>query len=346
MSILNNYVCIVPFTYLEIHRNKVFGCCPSWMPEPYGDTNNIKNIWNDEQAVKTRESVLDGSYTYCDEKNCFYLSQLLHENYVSEVFIKKSDFRNIKGPQRLNLCFDRSCNLSCPSCRKDIIIANNKELEENQDILIQISKEFHDTVKTLYLSGSADPFASKTFKNLLINYDDKLFPNLTSIHLHTNGLLFDEEMWNKMSKVHKFISSFEVSIDAGTEDTYKKVRGGNWEKLISNLNFINSIDRMTDKKYSFVVQDINYKEMLTFYNLIFELKKNNYPAKVYFNKILNWGTYTDDEYFQKQIWNEEHPYFNDYLEELKKISFKPYVSHDMNDIVEKYKLKPKPNKLI
>ena len=44
-------------------------------------------------------------------------------------------------------------------------------------------------------------------------------------------------MWDSMPNVHKYVKSCEISIDAGTKDTYEnKTRlGGNWENLMNNL---------------------------------------------------------------------------------------------------------------
>ncbi|MEN6291952.1 MAG: hypothetical protein ABFD07_08065, partial [Methanobacterium sp.] len=152
--------------------------------------------------------------------------------------------------------------------------------------------------------------------------------------------LLDENMWNRIKKSHDYIKTIEISIDAATKDTYEKIRrGGNWERLIKNLNFISSIETISSKSYSFVVQDTNYKEMKMLYDLI-----NNLPHYrkdkhiVYFGKILNWGTYTDDEFLIKQIWGEHHPNFNDFLVELKKIGIKYNSTNNMSDIIEKYNL--------
>ena len=51
----------------------------------------------------------------------------------------------------------------------------------------------------IYLSGTADPFASKSFRKFLINFDKKKFPNVNHIHLHTNGLLLTKSMWEQLS---------------------------------------------------------------------------------------------------------------------------------------------------
>ena len=63
------------------------------------------------------------------------------------------------------------------------------------------------------------------------------------IHIHTNGILWTEQLWERMKSVHPFVKSCEISIDAATQDTYEnKTRiGGKWETLLKQLDFIINI---------------------------------------------------------------------------------------------------------
>jgi MoaA/NifB/PqqE/SkfB family radical SAM enzyme len=191
----------------------------------------------------------------------------------------------------------------------------------------------------LYLSGSADPFASKSIRKFLLNLDLSKFPSLNHIHLHTNGLLLTEEIWNRLKHLHHLIKTVEVSVDAATKETYELIRrGGTWEILLNNLKFISTLN-LKDVRTSFVVQDTNYLEMSAFYSLMMSIF--NSKVDVYFNKITNWGTYTEGEFKIKQIWNETHPEFNLFLIQLHKMNKKFRCIHNMYDIMEKHL----PNKL-
>lgn len=339
-DILKEYVCNVPFNYLEIHADKVWSCCPSWLSTPIGDTDKLSEIWNGETLKQIQNSILDGSYSYCDKKLCPHLNELIHNGNVTNVFEKKSKTNNKvytkKGPLRINLAFDRSCNLSCPSCRISLIMANGKKLDIIDKTMNDVIDVFGNDVNSLYISGTADPFASKTFRNFLLNFDETKFSNLDTIHIHTNALLLDEDIWNKLTKVKKFIKTIDVSIDAAKKETYSIVRrGGDWDALQNNIKFIASISSIHKKRFSFVVQDNNYQEMFDYYKLIKNLPHNT-GYEILFTKILNWGTFSESEYKLKQIWNEEHPEFKLFLEELQKIVNQRNVITNMNDIIDKY----------
>jgi len=329
-NVLKNYVCLNPFNHLEIFEKDVYCCCPGWLKLPVGDIDNLDDIWSGENLKKIQDSVLDGSYSYCDKDLCPHLSEAFYSN-SSRYFTKKTDFIREDynhGPKIINLSFDRSCNLSCPSCRKHV-----ESQELNNNIMNDISDNFGNSVEIIMMSGAGDLFASKTHRKFLIDFDKEKYKKLASIHIQTNGLLLTKEMWDKINKLHNVIESITISIDASTKETYKIIRrGGNWDTLMENLKFISKLNCFL--YFSFIVQDTNYKEMESFYNLISNLAPS---AKIIFNKITNWGTYSDQEFKIKEIYNESHPEFNLFLNELSKVALKDKVlKTNMNDIIEKY----------
>ena len=141
-------------------------------------------------------------------------------------------------------------------------------------------------------------------------------------------------MWDSMPNVHKYVTTCEISIDAGTKDTYEnKTRlGGNWDTLINNLNFISTIKTLKSIKTSFVVQDTNYTEMETFYNLMYSIfgKKVN----VFFGKITNWGTFSEGEFKLKQVWNTEHAEHELFKKEFNKMCKNTNLFHNLYEFVD------------
>ena len=339
-----------PFNYLELHKNGVYCCCPSWLPTKLGELNGIEKIVNGDKLKEIQESIINGTYSFCDKNLCPYLSELIHNQVAVGNFVKKTDkliqkLLTTEQTIRVNFAFDRSCNLSCPSCRVSVIMANGKEIELIDQTIEKITNELGYKIDCIYLSGSADPFASKSFRKFLLNFDKSKFPKLNLIHIHTNAILLNEELWNRLEHLHKYIRTIDVSIDAASRDTYEVVRrGGDWDILLKNIEFISNIKTIGTKTFSFVVQDNNYMEMYDFYKLISNLKhKTDYV--VLFTKILNWGTFSDAEFKLKCIWDESHPEFNKFLHQLDKINSLYKCSHNMNDIIKRH-LPKKINSLI
>jgi len=338
------YICSAPFNYTEVFDDRQFLCCPSWLPVDVWDGKSINSSFQSDKAKEVRESIIDGSYKYCDEKQCPYLSGLKN-NKLSPKFVKKDKktieyFRNKNEIQTVNFCFDRSCNFQCPSCRSELINYYGKDREQVENKLDEITNEISSTVKILYLTGTADPFYSKSFREFLENLDSTKFKKLKSIHLHTNASLWNEKMWNRLIKIHPYVKTCEISIDAGTKETYEtKTRiGGKWDVLLDNLKFITKISTINKFSFSFVVQDSNFREMKLFYDMITNyMKGSKSKFNVFYNAITNWGTYSEEEYNEKNVTNPNHKYHNEFLEILETMKDLPFFTNNFNHLYTKKK---------
>jgi MoaA/NifB/PqqE/SkfB family radical SAM enzyme len=336
---LKNYICNVPFNSLEIHNNVCFVCCPSWLPNKV-ELNEIplKDVYNSEPIIDIRNSILDGSFKYCNKELCPYLSKLIKHGVENGPIGKKYNSKItspiVKNgtPENVIMNFDRTCNYKCPSCRVDLIVENKEGIKRVEKTIDEIDEYYSQDVKTLYITGSGDPFVSVGFRNYLRNFNPIKYPKLQSIHLHTNASMWNETMWNSMSNIHKYVSTCEISIDAGTKDTYEnKTRlGGDWENLLTNLRFISTLP--INVKTSFVVQDSNYMEMEIFYNLMYSIFGKR--VNVFFGKITNWGTFSEDEYKLKQVWDIEHSKHLLFKKEFNKLWKNTNLSHNLYEFID------------
>lgn len=339
-----NYICKIPFNQIQMFDNQNYLCCPSWLTEPIGDDGNVMEVFHSDRAKDIRDSILDGTYKYCSEITCPNLSGL-KKNIIPEDFIYKSDetieqIKNSTFPRNLNFNFDKSCNFKCPTCRKDFInyLGEDREVVDNK--LKQVDEELCEHVEKIYMSGSADPFFSNSFRKFLINLSPKKYPKLTSIHLHTNGSLWTPELWDRMKNIHRYVSTCEISVDAGTKDTYENnVRlGGDWDILQKNLSFITKIKTIKHYSFSFVVQDSNYLEMLEFYNMVESHMSERKDATwgCFYAALVNWDTFTHAEFDIKDICNPKHPEHNKLLVELDKVNKLQNFNSNLNHL---YKIK-------
>lgn len=345
---LKQYVCTVPFQALEIMKDSNHMCCASWLSKSLPNNVAIEDLWNSAEAIEIRKSVMDGSYRYCSKTKCPFLSRLIALNkVVSGPIMHINDLNDrIKthynkqsgvidnGPEIIQMSFDRTCNYKCPSCRIDLIVEDSNGIKRVEKTIEEIDTHYSTNVRTIYITGSGDPFVSVGFRNYLRNFNPKKYPNLKSIHLHTNASMWTKEMWDSMTTIHKFVKSCEISIDAGTQYTYENITrlGGNWDNLISNLNFISTIKSLQSVKCSFVVQDSNYNEMETFLNLMYSIFKSK--TKIFFGRITNWGTFNDGQFKLIDVGDITHPEHNLFLQEFKKVATNPYVFHNMYDLID------------
>jgi len=349
---LKDYICAVPFSSLEVRNSKRFLCCDGWLKKNLPENTSPYNAWNSDEAHDIRESILDGSYKYCEAKICPYLNQLKTFGNLGKVepiyhkddlpptladLINQHKSNQLNTPRVVQFSFDDSCNLKCPSCRVELIMANSEKIKFVKQNIIDIQNDFGNDVRTLYITGTGDPFVSVGFRDFLREFDKDKWPQLENIHLHTNATRWNKKMWDSMVNVHKYIKSCEISIDAATKDTYEnKVRlGGNWDELLENLKFISTIPTLKNIKTSFVVQTHNYKEMKSFYDLMVSIFGNR--VNVFYAKIINWETFTEEEFLTHKIWDTEHPLYDDFVNEINSFILKDNVWHNLQEFVNPIK---------
>ncbi len=330
---LTDRFCPKPWDHFEIGSGgKVHACCPSWLKTPIGNcmTSDVMSIWDGPLIQEVRKSILDGNYKFCTQQEC---PAIQSDSLPKKDEIKNPRLRNIidnrvlqveELPLLFNLCYDESCNLSCPSCRLAPINFSKKEDPEYmkrariQEMLLQsLFSEPHDKHIIINVTGSGDPFGSKLFRLFLQAIDGKLFPNV-KVSFQTNGVLFTESVWKSISNLHQNVREVIVSFDAATPETYSYTRrGGNWSKLLENMEFLSSLRKqgyMHHLAMDFVVQQKNYKEMPQYVQIAKGFKD---VGSASFSLITDWGTYSEEEFKKHAIWKTDHPEFDDFLKVLR-----------------------------
>lgn len=330
-SKLKNKFCSKPFEFLEISESgEARVCCSAWLPQSIGNLskNSIADLWNSQTAKAIRNSIHDGTFDYCRWSNCPEIAgnTLPQKNQITDPLLRKviDDRATILEflPKMYNLSYDDSCNLTCPSCRNiKINVVNGEKYEFRKQIQLKLIETVFGTSNTqdviLNITGSGDPFASKLFREFLLGIDGEKFPNV-KINFQTNGIMFTPKYFDLLHKIHANINSCIVSFDAATENTYNKTRrGGNWNKLLTNMDMINNKRESGIIKWlgvEFVVQMLNYKEVPQLVTLL-----DRYPAidKITFSLINNWGTYSAEEFESHAIWKSHHPEFRNFIQILK-----------------------------
>lgn len=318
--------CSKPFTWLEVSRGSLAGegdtfmCCPSWLPTPIGNarTQTIEEMWNGETAQAIRESMHDGSLRYCDRSRCPYLQSpggpdnpVQRKVDVTDPQLRDAIDRRLTvlphGPLDINCSYDRSCNLSCPSCRTAVIV-EKREKARVLRIQQRLTEEALPGARMLYITGSGDPFGSPFFRKWLQTMERAQMPNVRIIHLHTNALLFTPRIWATIpADVRELVKSVDISIDAARPETYAiNRRGGDFDTLLRNLEFIGTLRRDGPIAWlgiNMCVQTNNFREMPEFVRLGARFRVDT----VYFQQIVNWGTFTDQEFAKRAVHLPGHP---------------------------------------
>jgi MoaA/NifB/PqqE/SkfB family radical SAM enzyme len=318
--------CGRPFDSFELQENgSVHLCCPAWLRLRAGNlhASSGADIWNSPMAQDIRRGILDGSFRHCNHDLCPEIQAgtlpsraeaAKHPRYRAIIAENKTRLDGI--PAFFNLAHDKSCNLSCPSCRTQRIQFNDGAGYEARKRLQDRLVESFFSAPTeqpfiVSVTGSGDPFASRIFRDFLFELDKTNFPHMR-VNLQTNGVLFTPKTWANLSKIHGAIGSVLVSFDAATEATYAITRrGGDWRQLLENMEFLAARRRdggIGELVLYFVVQKANFREMPDFVRL----GKRFAADRVHFSRAVNWGTWSTAEHEDQSVWNPHHPLYAEF----------------------------------
>lgn len=334
---LASHFCKAPFRHMEtVPDGSVYLCCPGWLPVPVGNIHegDADGIWHGPAAQELRNSIIDGSYRYCSRMHCGGITgrrlNSRSEASVQELIKQyQADSKSTKPPTHVILSHDTSCNLSCPSCRTRLIVANKEEQRKLDSLLETKLLPLLKGAELVKVTGSGDPFGSNHFRRLLKRINKTEFPKL-GLYLHTNGQLFDEDAWNDL-ELSGLVNIVQISIDSATEEIYRILRrGGTFSRLLKNLEFIQKLrerDEIKELNFLMVVQNLNFEQMPDFVRLGLRYGADS----ITFQLLRNWGTYTESEFAQHSIAGHNHPKHKEFLAVLQD----PLLSHPMvrlNDV--------------
>jgi pyruvate-formate lyase-activating enzyme len=321
------WMCSNPFTRIEsASQNRLMFCCPAWLPAAAGslDDDTVESVWNSSAAQDIRASIHDGSYRYCSRMHCPKLS----ENDLEPTSkISSPDLRDawqskatILSPKinRIALAHDRSCNISCPSCRTKLIIANKAETSRLDQLAEKSLLPLILASNRVSITGSGDPFSSKHYRNIIRRLT-ALQPG-PIIDLQTNGLLLARS-WDALGLEGR-VGTVLLSIDAATKETYEIIRrGGIFEELKENLAFLSALRKrggVSHVRLDFITQALNFREMPEAADM---MRAYGFD-KIKFQMLRSWGTWSTEEFKKQHVGHPGHPEYA----ELQKVMLDPRLN--------------------
>jgi pyruvate-formate lyase-activating enzyme len=338
-------ICPFPFSRIEYgHIHKEFvPCCYAWFLPNYKDEflnekKSHQNLWNSEQAIKLRESILDGSYRYCNIARCnkpvlslaeikkmdpdYFETPITPNNILA---IKQGNPIMPDGPSSISMNADYKCNLKCPTCRNDYKIESNEAPQEKLLILEELKNIWaaRKTLEVIKMSNNGEVFFSKDQRDLLKRISKENFPNLKHIFIITNGLFLNEKSFQELQPGTSYIKKVAVSMDAGNEKAYRLTRGGNWRILLDNLNWISKKRENLEFNtfnLNFVIRKDNYESIDDFIRIGRNLGVDRFEFTKYDDWNAMYGTPLDlsKRYFEQAVHLKDNPSYSKLVSILDK----------------------------
>ena len=194
---LKGKYCYHPFNTITVDKfGDVYLCiCQAWLPISVGkiwEFDSFEDIVSSSKALEIQSSIIDGSYRYCDHLNC----SIIKENELSGKVEHKYHTVNW-----INFAVDNSCNLTCPSCRKEFVFeSEGPEFDLKIKIIDHIRKliEQHPQYLKFTMSGDGDPFASLVYRHFLTTLDLN-----KTLYFDQNGKFIDPSLFDETKVKNK-----------------------------------------------------------------------------------------------------------------------------------------------
>jgi MoaA/NifB/PqqE/SkfB family radical SAM enzyme len=335
---LKDKFCPLAFTHLSAGwKGESYLCCnPAWVPFSAGNVLTAESpdaVWNSDAASEIRRSILDGDFSYCSRTLCYYIAaeKLPTKDEITDPVLRgyiDNHVTRAEPASVIELAYDATCNLSCPSCRTELIVEKADEQDAHTRAIERVILPLLKTAKLGYLSAGGEAFASRHMRSVLSRLNREEYPQLY-LHLITNALLLTPQRWGAFPNLPEMIGILSVSIDAARAETYEKLRRpGRWDVLMTNLEFIAGMRRVGEIRnlgVNFVVQKDNYREMLGFV----ELGQRLGADSIWLQRVVNYGSYDEAAIADVDVSAPGHPEHAGLLEILRNPELRdPRVNRD------------------
>ena len=205
-------------------------------------------VWNDSRLNELRQINLSGSWAKGCE-NCRNLERTGLKSFRTGMLDRFGKHTNLPGPQRLDLMFDTSCNLSCQTCGPDASTTWQKYQLEHGDRTLPVDpvnryEEVAETLKNIDLSclqqvvfcggetllGSAHWQVAK----LLTEIAD---PSRITLSFQTNGTQPIPHKYYDLCQQFELVK-LHFSLDA-IEEQFEYLRWpASWAQVTDNMSMI------------------------------------------------------------------------------------------------------------
>lgn len=308
-------------TKVRITANyEVKGCCSAIVP--FGHLlhdGELDEIYHSAYARIVKLSSLNRSYCLCNFNGTC-------KGYCPEGEPSSTEaWQTPKLPEYLFLSFDHSCNLCCKACRTAPYLM---DVAARRRATLTVAKLLRsgwlEQVDTVCMAGAGEIFYSPYYRQLLTTDLQR-----QQIEILSNGTLFNDSNWQLVAGKYKTID-VQISVDAATAETYRKLRGADFDNLMKNLNMLSDLHRQKKiRKFglNFVVQRDNFREMPAFVKLgqslgvdHIQFQRMNYFGGSVFaaEKLRNYCLIIDDKYLEYDLWCVlQDPIFKDRIVNLK-----------------------------
>lgn len=324
----NTYMlnCRTPLNHMEFLTDGELYCCCSTFMISMGNVRDggVTGVWNSNKHRILALSAVNRTYTFCNPSMCPLLFG--KKGKTADVDLARAYPVMCSSPKVSAIGFDYTCNLKCETCRSELKVAKHLDKKKMLSYADYTINEILPGAKFFVMAGDGEIFVSEAYKRI---YQSTNMNDMDYIRILSNGTLFNKKNWNEFKAGKKGKIMLTASVDAATKETYEAIRrNGNFDVLKNNMAFAGELRKKGELAYfrmNFVVQRRNYREMIDFVKWGLEIGAD----EVFFTKILNWGTFSTEEFKDISMMEEDGVTAKP---ELRKILENPIMKNEIVDL--------------
>ncbi len=274
-------------------------------------TQSVEELYQNENVKKLRESIMDGSFRYCDPHKCTFLANGelpdLSKNEIEEIICMNS-------PQSFQVAYDETCNHACSSCRRDFFKPSTEYYEKVEKINKKMLP-YYNRASCLSINGRGEVFGCEHLLSML----EKLNPEKDDfvLNIETNAALFDKEHWKRIAHLGKYQVKVMATVNSFCDSTYRYLNGyaNHVDIVLKNLKFIQGLRKQEIINYfeiAMVVQESNFRELPEYVRRCLEEFEVD---TVRIRGIMQFSI-PDTEFWIKDVFNPAHPFYKEALDIL------------------------------
>lgn len=147
-------------------------------------------------------------------------------------FFINDSYSPIHHPEEIELEVTSRCNLRCVQCSQSWTPDENKM--DISDEVLNNMKPALSKAKAVSLHGIGEPLLANNFWEVI----DAINPE-AHISFHSNMTIMNKNIADKLTDGR--VKLIDISLDAATEETYRKIRGANFSRVIENIKYLISV---------------------------------------------------------------------------------------------------------
>jgi len=214
------------------------------------------------------------------------------------------------------------CNMRCTYC-SETYYGGVKPYYDVESLIMDIN----ETSSDLHIAwGGGEPVLGKEFDHLFLKINNKFKPRTQRVF--SNALKYSASLQEALDNRS---TSITTSIDAGSEETFWKVRGAKkMEKVLSNLRLYSEVNPdLVTVKYIFTDDNFEISELEKFVDKItqYDLAKCNFLIS---------SNFKDENVNDEKIISMMTLYWLLYRKGILAVTFDDHVYKRVNDVGSKY----------